>query len=49
MAKYAYENGNGVLLAFWDGQSKGTKLMIELARKYNLEIHIFNFDGEVVE
>lgn len=46
MAKYAHENGNGVLFAFWDGKSKGTKLMVELAKKYNLEIHIFNFDGE---
>ena len=46
MAKYAYEHGNGVLLAFWDGISKGTKLMIELAKKYNLEIHVFNFEGE---
>jgi hypothetical protein len=49
MAKYAYENGNGVLLAFWDGKSKGTKWMIELAKKYNLEVHIFNFKGEEYE
>lgn len=46
MAKYAHENGNGVLFAFWDGKSKGTKWMIELAKKYNLEVHIFNFEGE---
>ena len=46
MAKYAYEHGNGVLFAFWDGISRGTKLMIELAKKYNLEVHIFNFEGE---
>ena len=46
MAKYAQEHGNGVLFAFWDGKSKGTKWMIELAKKYNLEIHIFNFEGE---
>lgn len=46
MAKYAHEHGNGILLAFWDGQSKGTKWMIELAKKYNLEVHIFNFEGE---
>lgn len=46
MAKYAYEQGNGVLLAFWDNKSKGTKWMIDLAKKYNLEVHIFNFDGE---
>lgn len=46
MAKYAQTHGNGILLAFWDGKSKGTKWMIELAKKYNLEIHIFNFEGE---
>ena len=46
MAKYAQQHGNGVLLAFWDGQSKGTKWMIELANKYHLESHIFNFEGE---
>ena len=48
MAKYAHEKGNGVLFAFWDGKSKGTKWMIELAKKYNLEVHIFNFEGEEV-
>ena len=46
MAKYAHEYKNGVLLAFWDLKSKGTKSMIELAKKYNLEIHVFNFEGE---
>jgi hypothetical protein len=35
MAKYA-----DVLIAFWDGESKGTKHMIDLAIKYKLEIHI---------
>ena len=44
MAKYAHEHGNGVLFAFWDGESKGTKWMIKLAKKYNLETHIFNFE-----
>ncbi len=28
------------LAAFWDGQSKGTKHMIEMARKYKLAIRI---------
>lgn len=46
MAKYAHKHGNGVLLAFWDGKSKGTKWMIELAKRYKLEVHIFNFEGE---
>lgn len=45
MAKYAQQHGNGVLLAFWDGRSKGTKWMIKLAKKCNLEIKIFDFDG----
>lgn len=46
MAKYARDNGNGILLAFWDGWSKGTQSMINLAKKYDLEIHVFNFDGD---
>src|SRR5665213_402070 len=32
MAKYA-----DYLIAFWDGQSKGTKHMIEIASKYNIK------------
>lgn len=43
MAKYAHEQGDGILFAFWDGTSRGTKSMIELAKKYKLEVHIFNF------
>jgi exodeoxyribonuclease V alpha subunit len=46
MAKYASENGKGILIAFWDGESNGTKHMIELAKKYKLEIHVFDFKGE---
>ena len=41
MAKFAIADGNfGVLIAFWDGKSKGTKHMIDLAEKYGLEVHI---------
>lgn len=44
MAKFAVEDGNyGVLIAFWDGKSKGTKYMIDLAKKYGLEVHVINF------
>ena len=46
MAEYAHTHGNGVLFAFWDGKSKGTKLMIELANKYELETHIFYFESD---
>lgn len=35
MAKY----GNG-LIAFWNGKSKGTKHMIDLANQHNLKIRI---------
>lgn len=35
MAKYA-----DALIAFWDGESKGTKHMINLANKYNLKVRV---------
>lgn len=44
MAKFAVEDGNyGVLIAFWDGQSRGTKHMINLAMRYGLEVHVVNY------
>jgi hypothetical protein len=30
---------------FWDGESKGTKHMIDLAKEYNLKLHVFTPDG----
>ena len=38
MARYA-----DALIAFWDGESKGTKHMIDLANKYNLKINIIQY------
>ncbi len=47
MAKFAAADKNyGVLAAFWDGKSRGTKHMIDLAEKYGLEIHIVRFGNE---
>lgn len=44
MAEYAMsEDSYGVLLAFWDGQSKGTKHMIDLAKKHGLDIYVINY------
>ena len=44
MAKFAVEdNSYGVLIAFWDGQSRGTKHMIDLAKSYGLEVHVVNY------
>lgn len=39
MALYASKS-NGMLIAFWDGKSRGTMHMIQLARKHKLEVHI---------
>lgn len=44
MAKFASEEGHtGVLIAFWDGRSKGTKHMIDLAKRYGLDVHVVNY------
>jgi hypothetical protein len=37
MAEYAKQD-NGILIAFWDGKSPGTKGMIDIARKLGLRI-----------
>jgi hypothetical protein len=39
MAKYA-----DALIAFWDGKSKGTKHMIDLARRYELKVRIVYYE-----
>ena len=49
MAKYAIADGNyGVLIAFWDGKSKGIKHMIDIAKKNGLEVHIVRFGDEKI-
>lgn len=42
MAEYAKQK-QGALIAFWDNQSKGTKHMIDLAKKYNLHTRVVNY------
>jgi len=42
MAIYAKED-NGVLIAFWDGISKGTKHMINLANKHGLRVYVVKY------
>jgi hypothetical protein len=39
MAEYA-----DALIAVWDGKSKGTKHMIDIARKYGLEIYVYRVE-----
>ena len=36
-------NGAHALIAFWDGKSRGTKNMIETARKYNLKVAVVRY------
>lgn len=42
MLKYAME-GTPVIIAFWDGKSKGTKNMIDQARKVNAKVYIVTY------
>ncbi|PEA25878.1 hypothetical protein CN984_11870 [Bacillus cereus] len=43
MATYANQDGDGVCFCFYDGKSKGTGHMINIARKNGLEVHIINY------
>ena len=46
MADFASEEGNeGALIAFWDGQSRGTKMMIGIAQKKGIAVHVFDLGG----
>ena len=45
MARFAAE-GKGSLIAFWDGMSRGTKNMIELAKKHGLNVNVVNTKEE---
>ena len=48
MAKYASsdEDDWGMLIAFWDGKSRGTKNMIDMAFKYGLDVHVIMWKRE---
>lgn len=48
MAEYASqdEDGEGILVAFWDGESNDTKNMIAIANKYKLKVYEIKFEAE---
>ena len=46
MAVYAVEDPENMLVAFWDGESKGTGHMVDLAKKYNMK-YVKIFQGGV--
>ena len=37
-----------MLIAFWDGSSSGPKHMIDTARKLNLNVLVFNYEGNPI-
>lgn len=45
MAKYSKgtDENYGILFAFWDGKSKGTNNMINIAKKYDMCIQVINY------
>lgn len=44
MAKYSVKDGNyGMLVAFWDGESRGTRHMINLAKRHGVEVHVIKY------
>ena len=38
-----------MLIAFWDGKSKGTAHMIKTAQRNGLPYYVFNYNGEEIE
>lgn len=45
MAKYATEPSyTGLLIAFWNGKSRGTKHMIDIAKEYDMRIYVKYFN-----
>lgn len=45
MARYAIsDEANGVLIAFWDGKSRGTKHMIETAKKSGMSVYVVSYN-----
>lgn len=45
MAQYAVDDGSyGVLIAFWDGESRGTKHMIDTAKRYGLSVFVQRYN-----
>jgi hypothetical protein len=47
MANYAKQD-NGALLAFWDGKSKGTKHMIDVANKTGLKVAVYKYNEKQI-
>ena len=50
MAKFATINNNkGILFAFWNGISSGTKNMIDIANEYNIQTYIIQYKENTIK
>lgn len=43
MVKYISKFNNSIVIAFWNGESKGTKYTIDEAKKYNIPVYVYNY------
>lgn len=43
-----YVTDDGVLVAFWDGRSKGTSHMIDVARRKGIKVFVFTYGDDVI-
>lgn len=43
MGDYANESNNGILIAWWDEVSKGTKSMIDYGTKIGLDVRVYRY------
>lgn len=48
MHKYISSFENRGVLAWWDGQSKGTQHSFELSKKYNNRIRVYNYTENII-
>lgn len=48
MAKYAREQEEGMLVAFWNGHSRGTEHMIRIAREKGLKVVVISIEDTSV-
>lgn len=47
MADYAIKDSDkAILFAFWNGQSRGTKGMIDIAKRYGMEVIVNEFNTD---
>lgn len=46
MLDFATSEGNASVIAFWDGKSRGTEHMINIAMKKNVPVRIITFNEE---